>query len=242
MALPPSQPIRPPRRHSIRLRPDRHGGRGVDRHRRHGRRRHLLDPRRGRAGGRQRHVARLCHRRRGGAAVDLFLRQAGRSLPFRRRRRALPGQELWRRRAGGRPQSVHVGRLHHLAGALRHGLRQLRRDLHHHDAFGAAAQIAGGRLGSAADAGECVRRQNHGARRNAHRRRQGGDPGAVRGHGLVVHRAGESLARALAGNSVDPVRRRRAVHRLRGLRARDQRRRRHEEPANGCCRARSTPA
>ncbi len=48
------------------------------------------------------------------------------------------------------------------------------------DAFAAAGQIAGGRLGAAADAGQCVRRQDHGARRNDHRRRQGGDPGAVR--------------------------------------------------------------
>ena len=45
-------------------------------------------------------------------------------------------------------------------------------------AVGIAAQIAGDRLGPAGDGGECVRRQSHGARRNDHRRRQGGDPRA----------------------------------------------------------------
>ena len=90
--------------------------------------------------------------------------------------------------------------------------------------------------------GQCLRREAHGALGDAHRRHQGGDPRAVRGVGLVVHQAGQSLAGAVAGDAVDPVRRRRAVHRLRRLRAGDQRGRRHAQSARRCCRARSTPA
>ena len=82
-------------------------------------------------------------------------------------------QGLWRRRLRRRPQPVHVGRLHHLAGALCDGIRQLRGDLHHRHAVGPAAQIAGDRLGAAGDAGQRVRRQSHGAGRDDHRRHQG---------------------------------------------------------------------
>ena len=62
----------------------------------------------------------------------------------------------------------------------------------------------------------------HGPLGNVDRRRQGGDPGAVCRGRPVVHQARQSLARAVAGDQVDPVRRRRAVHRLRRFRARDQ--------------------
>ena len=55
----------------------------------------------------------------------------GATFPVRRRRGAFPGEELRRRRAGRRAQPVHVGRLHHLARALCHGVRQLRGDLRH---------------------------------------------------------------------------------------------------------------
>ena len=51
------------------------------------------------------------------------------------------------------------------------------------------------------------------------------------GGGSVVHPARLSLARAVAGDQVDPVRRRRAVHRLRGLRPHHQCRRRHAQSA-----------
>ena len=49
--------------------------------------------------------------------------------------------------------------------------------------------------------------------------------------GLWFIQAGQPLARAVARDQVDPVRRGRAVHRLRGLRADHQRRRRHAQPA-----------
>ena len=224
------------------IRPDRHGGGGVDRHRRHGRRRHLLDPRRGGAGRRQRDVARLRDRRRGRAALDLFLCQARRDVPVRGRRGAFPGQELRRRRPRRRPQPVHVGGLHHLARALRHRLWQLRRDLHHHDAVAAAGEIAGARRRAAAHRGQRLRRALHGPLGNRHRRDQGRDPGGVRRRRPVVRQAGQPVAGAVAGDGGDPVRRRRAVHRLRGFRAGHQRRARHARPARRCCRARSTPA
>lgn len=201
-------------RHSIRLWPNRHGGCRVDRHRRNGRRRNLLDPRRGGAGGRQRHVARLCDRRRGGALVHLFLRQARRRLSLRRRCRELSGEGIRRRHIRGRSQPVHVGRLHHLARPLCDGLRQLRRHLHHRDTLGIAAQIAGDWFGSLGDGGERFRRQNHGAGGDDHRCHQVGNPRRVRSHGAVVHQTGEPLARPMAADSIDPVRRRRPFHRI----------------------------
>ena len=58
----------------------------------------------------------------------------GATFPVGRRRRALPGEELRRRRSGRRAQPVHVGRLHHLARPLRRSLRQLCRNFRDHGA------------------------------------------------------------------------------------------------------------
>ena len=136
-----------------------------------------------------------------------------------------------RRRAGRRAQSVHVGRLHHLARALRLGFRQLCGDLLHHHAVAAAAEVARGRLGASSHHRQCVRRQDDGPLGDLHRRRQGRDPGAVCGGRAVLHQARQPLAGAMARDPVGAVRRRRAVHRLRRLRAGHQRRRRHAQPA-----------
>ena len=192
--------------------------------------------------GRQCHVAGIRDRRRGGAAVHLFLRQARRHLPLRRRRGAFPGEEFRRRRARRRAEPVHVGGLHHLARPLRHGLRRLRRHLRDHHAVAAVADIFGGRRRRPADRGQCPGGQVHGPLRDRDRGDQGGDPGAVRRGGSAGHPARLSLARAVAGDQVDPVRRGRAVHRLRGLRPRSP----MPPPTCAirarCSRARSTPA
>ena len=213
-----------------RRRPDRHAGGGVDRHWRHGRRWYLLDPRRGGPCGRQCHVARLRDRRGRGAAVDLFLCEARRGFSLGGRRGALPGQGFRRRNPRRRPQPVHVGGLHHLARALRHGVRRLCRDLRDGDAVAAAAQIAGGRIRRRSHAGQCIRRQADGPLGNADRCDQGRHSRAVRRGRHVVQQAGQSVPGAVAGDEVGPVRGRRPVHRLRRLRPRDQCGRRHARP------------
>src|SRR5215213_8351556 len=57
----------------------------------------------------------------------------------------------------GYGDGVFVGRLHHLGGALRDGLRQLRRDLHYPYALGVAAQVVGDRFGPIGDGRQCAR-------------------------------------------------------------------------------------
>ncbi len=117
-------------------------------------------------------------------------------------------------------------------GALCHGVRELRRDLHHRSSFAAVARIDRGRLGGGADDRQCVRGQGDGARRDLHCRREGRHPGAFRGDGPVLREVGEPFPRAVAGGAIRAVRGGCSVHRLRRLRSRDQRGRQHAQPAD----------
>ncbi len=119
-----------------------------------------------------------------------------------------------RRRSCRRSQPVHVGRLHHLARALRHGLRQLRRDLLHDGAIAAAAEIARCRLRSRTHTAKRVRRAHHGAWRNADRRSQARNSRTVCRSRPVLHPTRQSFTGPVAGDRIRPVRRGCAVHRL----------------------------
>ena len=106
-------------------------------------------------------------------------------------------------------------------------------------AVAAAAQVAGGRRRRAAHAGQCLRRASSwGARETVIVAIKVAILVLFAAVGLWFVKPGNLSPALWPETEVDPVRRRRAVHRLRGLRARDQCGRRHaQSPDDAAARA-----